>query len=80
LDLKFSDFTIFYKIESMPLKIALCVLIFIAALTGDLAESMLKRAKKAKDSGSLLPGHGGFFDRLDGFLFAGFISYMILQF
>lgn len=80
LDYRFPNFSIFYKIESLYLKAALCILIFIAALTGDLAESMLKRSKKAKDSGHLLPGHGGFFDRLDGFLFAGFISYMILQF
>jgi phosphatidate cytidylyltransferase len=47
----------------------IAVIVFVFATMGDLVESLLKRSLDIKDSGNILPGHGGFLDRFDAFLF-----------
>ncbi len=53
------------------------VFIAVLAQAGDFFESWMKRRAGVKDSGSLIPGHGGLFDRLDGFLAVFFVLFVI---
>ncbi|MEM9339059.1 MAG: phosphatidate cytidylyltransferase, partial [Bacteroidota bacterium] len=50
--------------------IVVAIIVVIAGTYGDLVESHFKRSMQIKDSGSAIPGHGGFLDRFDSFLLA----------
>lgn len=64
--------------QSLPGGLLMGSLVAIAGQAGDVAESMLKRTAGAKDSGNLIPGHGGILDRVDSFLFAAPVVYAYL--
>jgi phosphatidate cytidylyltransferase len=58
------------EVPAMSTVILLTIMLNIAAQLGDLVESLIKRGADVKDSGSILPGHGGMLDRIDALLFA----------
>jgi phosphatidate cytidylyltransferase len=55
------------------------VIVSISATLGDLIESMLKRSLNIKDSGNIIPGHGGILDRMDASLITAWFVYFYCQ-
>ncbi len=59
--------------------LVISLIVSIASIFGDLFESYLKREADVKDSGDILPGHGGILDRTDGYLFGGIVMLVLLR-
>jgi phosphatidate cytidylyltransferase len=69
----------YIDLEFNPTNIMFCLLISLISQLGDLFISLIKRKSKIKDTGNLLPGHGGILDRVDGIIFAVPFSYFLLR-
>lgn len=74
-----ATYTFFPELQ-LAWSIGLAVVLAAVGVLGDLAESALKRGAGAKDAASILPGHGGFLDRLDSLLFGAPILYYFAKF
>jgi phosphatidate cytidylyltransferase len=76
-----ASFIIFNVLDiyTLPIWISLAIIISVCGTIGDLVQSNYKRQAGVKDSGNLMPGHGGLYDRLDSAIYASPFIYAFLQ-
>jgi phosphatidate cytidylyltransferase len=67
------------SIVDFPISLVISFFVATSSIFGDLFESSLKRAAGVKDSGNILPGHGGVLDRIDGYLFGAIVMLILLR-
>lgn len=71
-------FAVYGQLFSIPQAIIASLITVIFGTLGDLSESMFKRSFNVKDSGKIMPGHGGLLDRFDSLLFSAPVYYLYL--
>ncbi len=67
------------SIVNLGIAFIISFMVAVSSIFGDLFESSLKRAAGVKDSGNILPGHGGMLDRIDGYLFGAIVMLVLLR-
>ena len=70
----------YLDLELTLINVIFCLIVSLVSQIGDLFISYLKRRANIKDTGKILPGHGGILDRVDGIIFAVPFSYLLLKF
>lgn len=75
----FSGMFVGLSIVDLSVAFIISFMVATSSIFGDLFESSLKRAAGVKDSGDILPGHGGALDRIDGYLFGAIVMLVLLR-
>ncbi len=75
----FTGMIVGLSIVDMGVSFIVSFMVAASSIFGDLYESSLKRAADVKDSGNILPGHGGVLDRIDGYLFGAIVMLVLLR-